>query len=157
MSAVYVFAESISSMTGIGKVSTIHYQPEKLTEAQKAAGYEVTLPEEPQLKPGFRSVLYVNAIDPQNPEAFYDTGIDPNYYIPVAEYLAMLPLSTRIALKEARATDATVDSFLDIIEASRDDSASKGVNPVALYMQEYYTYFVNQGLMTQAAVDAILL
>ena len=153
MSTVYVFSDSVSSTTGIGKVTTIHYQPEKLSDAQKERGFEVTLEPAPQVKAGYKAELYVNANDNST---FYNTDVDAAYYMPVSEFMSLLPLSTRVALKSNRAIDAVVDSFLDILEASRDDSSSKGVNPVSPWMVEYYTYFVSQAYMTDADVSSII-
>lgn len=149
---VYVFYESVSE-TGIAKVTAIHYQPEKLTEAQKAKGVAASLEAAPTLKPGFKAELYVNTIDGST---FYNTGVNESYFMPYSEFMAMLPLNTVVALKDNRATDPIVDSFLDILESSRDDTASKGVNPVTNRMVEYYNHFVTAGYMTEEEVNAII-
>lgn len=149
---VYVFFESVSE-TGIAKVTAIHYQPEKLTEAQKAKGVAASLEAAPSLKPGFKAELYVNV---QDGSTFYNTGVNEAFFMPYSEFMTLLPLNTVVALKNNRATDPVVDAFLDILEASRDDTASKGVNPVTGRMIEFYNHFVTAGYMTEEEVNDII-
>ncbi len=150
---VYVFFDSISD-AGIAKVTAIHYQPEKLSTAQKSKGVATSIEVAPSLKPGFKAELYVNTVDEST---FYSTSINEQFFMPYSEYMSLLPLSTVVALKNNRETDPIVDSFLDILESSRDDSASKGVNPVIPRMVEYYNHFVASGYMTQENVDEIII
>ena len=149
---VYVFAESVTD-TGFGRVSAIHYQPAKLTAEQRDRGYPVALVDAPAMVKGNKAELWVNTNDNT---VFYNVMLDESYYMAYAEYMTILPLATRIALEENRTTDTTVHSFLNILEASRDDTASKGVNPIAPAMLEYYEYFVENDLMTQEAVNSII-
>lgn len=149
---VHIFHESVGN-TGIARVSSIHYQPEILTADQLAKGVAASLEAAPTLKPGFKAELYVNV---NTGTTFYNTSVNTSFFMPYSDFMAMLPLSTRLALQNNRATDPVVESFLNILESSRDDSASKGVNPVTAAMSEYYDMFVTSGYITQDEVNTII-
>lgn len=139
---------------GWGRMTRMHHQPDKLDEATRARGVVVDTPDDPPTaKAGKTAQLWVH---PESAAVEWRIVPDPDFRMSAADFLALLPPSTRVQARAARATDPVIDDLMSMIEMMVADNANTGIHPQGRVARESIGYLVSQGMMTQAQADEIL-
>lgn len=153
MKQICAFWDDEPEEDGWAKVTRMHHQPDKLDAATRATGLVVTLTKPPDAKTGRIVQLWVN---PSLQSAEWRLVRDQAFRMPAADFLALLPASTRVQARAERATDPLIDDIFTMIEMMVQDNASLGIHPQGRGAREAILYLVQKGLLTQAQANAIL-
>jgi hypothetical protein len=148
MNEICVFWDELED--GWGRVTHIHHQPDRLDDERKARGLVITPNPRPKLKKGWTSSLWVN---PELGTYEYRIEVDDEYRIPAGEFLATLPIQTRVNAKALAESDPILSDFLDLLDMMVQDSASKGLHPGGEIVAAGLAYLVHLELLDQAWVD----
>jgi hypothetical protein len=151
MNEICVFWDELED--GWGRVTHIHHQPDRLDDERKARGLVITPDPRPKLKKGWTSSLWVN---PQSRTYEYRIEMDDEYRIPAGEFLAMLPIQTRVQAKALAGTDPILSDFLELLDMMVYDSSSKGLHPGGYPVTAGLEYLVHLELLDQQFVDTML-
>ena len=153
MKQICAFWDSVDE-DGWAKVTRMHHQPDKLDEATRAWGVVADDPGEPPIaKAGKKAALYVH---PEQGIIEWRVVMDPDFRMPAADFLALLPAMTRVQARQARETDPVIDDLMTLLEMMVADNASTGIHPQGRGAREGIGYLVSKGMMTQAQADDIL-
>jgi len=146
---ICVFWEAIGA-DGWAKVNGIHHQPDVLDEATKSRGCLIQESVPPEVKDGWQVSLHVK---PETGESEWRVKIDSEYRMPAADFLSLLPASTRVQARQS--DDLLIKDLLALIDMSVADNSSKGIHPAAKAVKEGLSYLVHLGMMTQEQMDEI--
>lgn len=153
MKQICAFWDAVDA-DGWARVTRMHHQPQTLDDETKALGVLADAPgDAPNAKAGKRAALYVN---PTTGALEWRVVKDPAFRMPAADFLALLPASTRVQARAARATDPAIDDLMTMLEMMVQDSASTGIHPQGRGAREGIQYLVSQGMMTEAQAFEIL-
>jgi hypothetical protein len=153
MTQVCVFYDEVDD-DGWARTRGIHHQPHKLTEEARAKGVMVDAPgKAPVAKAGKSAAFYVH---PESGAAEWRVVLDPDFKMPAADFLALLPAQARVMARMARDTDPVIDDLMSMLEMLVADNASTGIHPMGRGAREGIGYLVSKGMMTQEQADEIL-
>jgi hypothetical protein len=149
---ICVFAEYFGE-DGWGKVNAISHQPDKLTDEMKVRGVLCEPMSPPEVRDGWNPSMYVNKTQEK---VEWRIEVDKEYKAPASEILGLLPLSVRVAAREAAKTDAVLSEWFVMLDASVADNASTGFHPASPAIVEGVDYMLAQGIITEGQRDSIV-
>ena len=134
---------------GWGEVTSMHRSPHRLGADALALGVTVGVPARPE-RDGWITKGWVK---PATSEFEWRMTRDPNYRVPISEFLSSFPPMARVNARARRDTDPIVSDFMDLLDMAVKEG--RGVNPHGPTVRAGLAYLVSLDLMTQAEADAI--
>lgn len=137
---------------GWALVKSIHDSPHRLAPEAVALGISMEIPSKPEARDGWLIKAWVHPAD----SLFeWRQSRDPNYRVPVSDFLAMIPGMTRVKARGLRASDPVMADLFDLLEMTAAETTSRGVNPHGRAAREGLGYMVSIGILDQADADRI--
>lgn len=157
---VLAFWDEPPGADGWARVVRMHHQPDVVDAGLRAQGALINFTRPPAAKDGWRAVLFVQPITPDDGSPM--TGVsewrierDTDYRMPAPEFLALIPATARVQARALVATDPVIADFMALIDMMALDSASRGIHPGGKAAKDGLGYLVHLGLMTAAEAAEI--
>jgi hypothetical protein len=135
--------------TGWGECTSMHRSPHVLSDAAKASGVVVDVPQK-QTREGWITKGWVH---PATSAFEWRMTRDPGYRVPISEFLSYLPAEVRVAARMARQSDPVLTDFFTLLDMAAQEGG--GINPHGRAAREGLGYLVQHYGMTQAQADEI--